>query len=307
MVMYYRFIYFHRFQPDVIHPLHPDFLNRQLARHIRTVDAHQPPPPAGASPFSPAGASPSLVTLLATPLANLGPTKTPPLVLSSALPPVPGKVVEAIRSGTFVDFRDLLTDNVALKQRVVDGGLLSSSSLRLREISDRETWLHCFLAFVAAKVECQETRDLMAYGQIILMLARKHGGLGWRAYDTHFRQLRGAGHSLPWTELNPSMLAANVLQAAGQFCSLCQSHDNRREDCALAPPLLRLIVAPTPTKRMTRSADDLTGQQAATLQSAVSTTNAGRVSLKLQGEARGQQVTPTGHPLRPMGSSCYYS
>ena len=49
-------------------------------------------------------------------------------------------------------------------------------------------------------------------------------------------QLVGAGHNLPWTELNPSMMAANVLQATGQFCSLCQAHDNRREECALAFP-----------------------------------------------------------------------
>ena len=52
-----------------------------------------------------------------------------------------------------------------------------------------ETWLHCFLAFVAAKVESPETRELMPYGQIILMLAQKHGGKGWKAYDTYFCQL----------------------------------------------------------------------------------------------------------------------
>ena len=66
---------------------------------------------------------------------------------------------------------------------------------------------------MAAKVNCQETRDLMAYGQIILMLARKHGGLCWKAYNAHFRQLVGAGHNLHWTEYNPSMMAANVNHA----------------------------------------------------------------------------------------------
>ena len=44
----------------------------------------------------------------------------------------------------------------------------------------------------------------------------------------------GAGHLLPWTELNPSMMAADVLQVGGQTCSLCQAHDHRREECALA-------------------------------------------------------------------------
>ena len=88
-------------------------------------------------------------------------------------------MVESIRAGSYVDFRELLPDNVALKQQILDTGLLGPTtghSLRLREISDVEIWLYCFLAFVAAKVNCEDTRQLMAYGQIILMLARKHGG-----------------------------------------------------------------------------------------------------------------------------------
>ena len=144
-----------------------------------------------------------------------------------------------IQAGHFVDFKDLLPDNVALKQRVVDAGIMGSSAnqnLHLQEVTDIETWLHCFLAFVAAKVESPETRELMAYSQIILMLARKHGGKGWKTYNTHFRQLVGAGHPLPWTELNPSMMAADVLQSGGQVYAFCQSHDHRKEECALAPP-----------------------------------------------------------------------
>ena len=78
-------------------------------------------------------------------------------------------------------------------------GSSTNQNLRLWEVGDVETWLHCFLAFVAAKVESPETRELMPYDQIILMLARKHGGKGRKAYDTHFCQLVDAGHSLPWT------------------------------------------------------------------------------------------------------------
>ena len=72
-----------------------------------------------------------------------------------------------------MDFKDLLPDNVALRQRVVDTGILglSNQNLCLREVGDVETWLHCFLDFMAAKVESPETRELMAYGQIILILA----------------------------------------------------------------------------------------------------------------------------------------
>ena len=75
--------------------------------------------------------------------------------------------MEAIQAGHYVEYKDLLPDNEALKQRVVDAGILGSStnqSLRLREVADVETWLHYFLAFVAAKVESPKTRELMAYG-----------------------------------------------------------------------------------------------------------------------------------------------
>ena len=32
------------------------------------------------------------------------------------------------------------------------------------------------------------------------------------------------------------MMAVDVLQSGGQVCVLCQSHDHRKEECALAPP-----------------------------------------------------------------------
>ena len=53
------------------------------------------------------------MSLLATPLESLGLSRTTPLVLSSALPQIPGKVFEAIRAGHYMDFNDLLPDNVA--------------------------------------------------------------------------------------------------------------------------------------------------------------------------------------------------
>ena len=39
---------------------------------------------------------------------------TAPLVLASALPPIPGREVEKISKGQFIDFKELLNDNVAL-------------------------------------------------------------------------------------------------------------------------------------------------------------------------------------------------
>ena len=77
--------------------------------------------------FPGSGASPSLPALLATLLSSLGSARSTSVVQSSALPPIPGKVVDAIPNGTYVDFKDLLPDNVALKQQIIlhrDPGVL---------------------------------------------------------------------------------------------------------------------------------------------------------------------------------------
>ena len=46
----------------------------------------------------------------------------------------------------------------------------------------------------------------------------------------------GRSHPLPWMELNPSMMTADLLQSGGQISAFCQSHDHQKEECALAPP-----------------------------------------------------------------------
>ena len=163
---------------------------------------------------TPGGSTPilgmsSLASLLATPLSSLGPVpvgRAVPLVLSSALPPVPARAVDKIRSGLFIDFKELLPDNVALSQRLAETSSLLSGAppARLREVTDILTWISCFLCFVAARSEDSVTRDLMAYGLIVLHLARKHGGWGWLLYDAAFRQQMAAGSLLACVTPLPS-------------------------------------------------------------------------------------------------------
>ena len=80
-------------------------------------------------------------------------------------------------------------------------------------------------------------RELLAYGQLVLQLARKHGGLGWIAYDSQFRQQAAAGASIRWSELNLSLMAATVFCAGGdnpsRACQLCFATDHTARDCAL--------------------------------------------------------------------------
>ena len=103
------------------------------------------------------------------------------------------------------------------------------------------TWVFCFLAFMAVKMDQEEMRSIAAYGIIILQLIRKHGGSGWLLYDRQFCLQQAAGTNLPWTDINPSLLAATVLGQAGEkplhSCQLCMAADHSRKECALLASL----------------------------------------------------------------------
>ena len=83
-----------------------------------------------------------------------------------------------------VSSKDFIADNILLLQRLQELGHATSpaqlplSGSRMQEIPDPLSWSACFLAFIAAKVDQKETRDLAAYGMLILHLARKHTGSG---------------------------------------------------------------------------------------------------------------------------------
>ena len=59
----------------------------------------------------------------------------------------------------------------------------ASSRSRLREVTHLLTWVYCYLSFMAVLSPEARVRDLVAYAQIIIQLARSHGGSGWLAYD----------------------------------------------------------------------------------------------------------------------------
>ena len=53
---------------------------------------------------------------------------TAPLVLASALLPIPGRAVEKISKGQFIDFKELLSDKVALVSQLRELGAVASSA-----------------------------------------------------------------------------------------------------------------------------------------------------------------------------------
>ena len=144
-----------------------------------------------------------------------------------------------------MEMRRLLLDNVALLQHLQETSLPGhpppATPLCLRDIRDPFSWAACFMAFVNANVKSLETRELMAYKKIIISLVQRHayGGLGWATYDTLIKQQVATGAEAAWSQLNPSLMTATVLGAAGEQsprpCSHCRALDHNSQEYALVP------------------------------------------------------------------------
>ena len=108
----------------------------------------------------------------------------------------------------------------------------------MREINHSLTWVYCFLSFIAARTDCKATRNLVAYAQIVIQLAHKHGGSGWLVYDQHFRQQLVGGADLVWNNINNSLMSATVFAplpddlSGHMVCQLCRGNDYSIHECA---------------------------------------------------------------------------
>ena len=168
--------------------------------------------------------------------------KLSPFILASAIPPIPGKVVQKVAANEFVDLRELLPDNVSLLEKLEGLPVAPGSTRpRLREVSSLLTWCICMLKLIALQAEnADKARQICGYACLVIQEARKHGGDGWCAYDQLFRQHAAAKPDLPWATLDGSIHAATILASrtgTGTHCRLCAESDHLAQECALAPIL----------------------------------------------------------------------
>ena len=167
----------------------------------------------------------------------------PGLTLSPAAETFPKRLVDKVRSGQFVEMKELLTDNMSLISQLeaVQGTsaaqMLGPNRPRLREVSSLATWCYCFLGYVAIRTTDPSTRDQLAYARLLIKEAQRHGGQGWLDYDRAFRQQVEGDASIRWNTLIPGLQAATILgqrSSQGSFCTLCRGMDHTRTQCALS-------------------------------------------------------------------------
>ena len=92
------------------------------------------------------------------------------LSLSISMHPVPARVVQQIRAGRFIEMRDLLWDNAALRHHYEEmHGAMGfhvfpvASRPRVREVTTLPSWICCFLTFLAASTADQTMRERITY------------------------------------------------------------------------------------------------------------------------------------------------
>ena len=95
-------------------------------------------------------------------------------ILSPALEPIPKRLVQCIRSDSFVDMREPLSDNVALHDHLeAMQGSASVMALQAgtrpwqQEVPSLISWVYCFLAYIAVQTSDTATWDMLTYCRLI--------------------------------------------------------------------------------------------------------------------------------------------
>lgn len=166
------------------------------------------------------------------------------LSLSISTQPIPAKMVQQIHLGCFIEMRDLLYDNIAVRHHFEDlHGVMGvqllpvTSKSRVREVTNLSTRVCCFLTFLAVGTSDPVIQDRLTYAILVIREALKHRGQGWLEYDRLFRQQAALNPGLPWNIIHPGLLTSTILghpsTGTGMFCSLCQNSDHHTTQCAL--------------------------------------------------------------------------
>ena len=165
------------------------------------------------------------------------------LLLSPASEVIPKKLVDKIRSGRFIEMKELLQDNISLLaqleelQEPTSIQVVGTARPRPQEVSSLPTWCYCFLGFVATLTSDPITRDQLAYARLIIKPRVKEDSHGWIT-------IKPSGSSWQQTPpcsgnaVNPSLLVSTMLghrsPGSPSFCTLCRAVDHTCTHCALA-------------------------------------------------------------------------
>ena len=154
--------------------------------------------------------------------------------IGEGLPPVPPKLAKRIRSGEFVEMKELLSEICTR------GDVEPEAKRRSRHAHDIFTWLQCFgvCASVHGFHSLAMIPELMAYMSTIIRTSREYAGTEWHTYDTLFRKHAALRKESKWSVINPTIYARCFTSAPRNpaKCELCLAVTHDTWDCSHQEP-----------------------------------------------------------------------
>lgn len=172
------------------------------------------------SPGLGAGGALSIASLLSTALpADFGAKegmKVGMTLLREGIPPIATRLVERIRSWSYVDLAEILTDiggkaedstTQAIEGQIILVQSWDQARRKRKKITDIASWAQAFAIYVAALATAEattkeEVASLLAHQNVILQIQKDLGGSKWLQYDHHYREWAAATNKRLWGEMN---------------------------------------------------------------------------------------------------------
>ena len=163
------------------------------------------------------------------------------------LPPIPQKITQRIAKREYIDFADLLSDNLyphpslatqnqyKLEVNPQDPSALAivPSHQRKRRVDGLHSWLEAWNVYLQTVLHYFPllAPDLLAYQDQICKFSRKFRASAWIMYDTAFRYMAASNPSLPWGKINDQLYNDILKEETLPFCISCHSYGHRTINC----------------------------------------------------------------------------
>ena len=155
--------------------------------------------------------------------------------MHTAQPPVPKEVVKQIREGNYINFQELLPENLG-RENAKNKVLIDETE----RVDDITKWIDCMATYVAV-FTCSDPnriRDLLAYQGIITRLYREcQDKKAWQRYDVAFRRKASQNGLRDWSTVDENLwiMASSRDARRAVLCKPCLSLTHDQNSCPLKP------------------------------------------------------------------------
>ena len=183
------------------------------------------------------------------PQASQGPSQH--IVLNEhdlTLPPLPEKLRSKISKREYIDFNELLSDNMyphpsfassqhnfTLTVDPQDATTLAfvPSQRKKRRIDGLSSWLEAWNVFLRSTISIYPSLapDLLAYQAQICKFSRKFKASAWLMYDTAFRYMAASHVAMSWEKVNEQLYNDILKEETLPYCVHCHTYGHRTLGC----------------------------------------------------------------------------